>query len=79
MPRPWPRLKETHGTLGTHVGPDDVYLTLRGMRTLAVRLDRHAASAMKVATWLDSAARGRARPLPAAARPIPATPCGSAT
>jgi cystathionine beta-lyase len=48
----WSRLKETHGTLGMHVGPDDVYLTLRGMRTLAVRLDRHTASAVKVARWL---------------------------
>jgi cystathionine beta-lyase len=48
----WPRLRETHGTLGTHVGPDDVYLTLRGIRTLGVRLERHAASGLKVAEWL---------------------------
>jgi cystathionine beta-lyase len=49
----WPRLKETHGSLGMHVGPDDVYLTLRGMRTLGVRLERHAASAMTIARWLQ--------------------------
>ena len=49
----WPALKETYGTLGTHVGPDDAYLTLRGLRTLDVRLERHAASAMKIATWLQ--------------------------
>jgi cystathionine beta-lyase len=49
----WPRLKEAHGTLGMHVGPDDVYLTLRGMRTLAVRLERHTASAVKIARWLQ--------------------------
>lgn len=49
----WPRLKETHGMLGLHVGPDDVYLGLRGLRTLAVRLDRHARSALRIARWLS--------------------------
>lgn len=48
----WPRLKETHGALGMHVAPDDVYLVLRGLRTLAIRLERHQASAMKVASFL---------------------------
>jgi cysteine-S-conjugate beta-lyase len=64
----WPRLKETHGTLGTHVGPDDVYLTLRGLRTLAVRIARHAQSGIKVAEWLASrpeVARVLYPPLPA--------------
>lgn len=51
--RAWPRVKETHGNLGLTVGPDDVYLTLRGMRTLAVRLARHQESAMRVAGWLS--------------------------
>ena len=27
----WPVIKETSGALGTHVGPDDAYLTLRGL------------------------------------------------
>jgi cystathionine beta-lyase len=35
-----------------HVAPDDVFLGLRGLRTLAVRLERHYASALKVAEWL---------------------------
>ncbi len=48
----WPALKETHKFLGMHVAPDDVFLGLRGLRTLAVRLERHYASALKVATWL---------------------------
>ena len=48
----WPALKQAHGSLGLHVGPDDVYLTLRGLRTLDVRLARHAGSALAVATWL---------------------------
>ena len=48
----WPRLKEVHGSTGLHVGPDDVYLGLRGIRTLAIRLERHAQSAMTIARWL---------------------------
>jgi cysteine-S-conjugate beta-lyase len=38
---------------GLHVGPDDVYLGQRGLRTLAVRLDRHQDSALAVARWLE--------------------------
>jgi cystathionine beta-lyase len=33
-------------------GPEDVFLMLRGMRTLAVRLERHMASGLKIADWL---------------------------
>jgi len=40
--------------LGYAVGPDDVYLVTRGLRTLAVRLARHQESAMKVALWLQN-------------------------
>jgi cysteine-S-conjugate beta-lyase len=38
---------------GLHVGPDDVYLSQRGLRTLAVRLDRHQESGLAVARWLE--------------------------
>jgi cystathionine beta-lyase len=48
----WNQLKETHGTMGLHVAPDDIFLTLRGIRTLAVRLERHQTSALAVARWL---------------------------
>jgi cystathionine beta-lyase len=48
----WPKLEETFRHLGMHVGPDDVFLGLRGLRTLAVRLERHYASALKIAAWL---------------------------
>jgi cystathionine beta-lyase len=48
----WPRLKETVTTMGLCVGPDDMYLALRGLRTLGVRLDRHQQSALTVARWL---------------------------
>jgi cystathionine beta-lyase len=52
--RAWSRLKETHGNLGVHVGPDDIFLALRGLRTLAVRLERHMQSAAIVTDWLAS-------------------------
>jgi cystathionine beta-lyase/cystathionine gamma-synthase len=33
-------------------GPFDCYLTLRGIKTLAVRMDRHSANAVELANWL---------------------------
>jgi cystathionine beta-lyase len=48
----WPQLRETFTTLGLCAGPDDVYLALRGLRTMAVRLARHQESGLKVARWL---------------------------
>jgi len=33
-------------------GPFDAYLTLRGIKTLAVRMDRHSANAVELANWL---------------------------
>jgi cystathionine beta-lyase len=50
----WPRLRSTVIRLGMTVSPDDAALALRGLRTLAVRLDRHEASALKVANWLEA-------------------------
>jgi cystathionine beta-lyase len=47
----WPRLLETHGALGVYLGPDDVYLTLRGLRTMELRLRDQGAAALKVAHW----------------------------
>ena len=48
----WPRLKATTHRLGQYVSPDDCALALRGLRTMALRLRRHEASAIEVATWL---------------------------
>lgn len=45
-------IAKTHEDLGLCVGPEDVYLGLRGLRTLAVRLDRHQRSALELARWL---------------------------
>jgi cystathionine beta-lyase len=47
------RLKDTAFTMGLCVGPDDMNLGLRGIRTLAVRLARHHQSGLAVARWLE--------------------------
>jgi cystathionine gamma-synthase len=39
---------------GSVAGPFDAWLTLRGIKTLAVRMDRHSASALRVAQMLAS-------------------------
>ncbi len=46
-------LKTNVRLCGLCVGPDDVYLALRGLRTLAVRLERHYRSGLAVARWLE--------------------------
>jgi cysteine-S-conjugate beta-lyase len=48
-----PKLKETVYTMGLCVGPDDMYLALRGLRTMGVRLARHYESGLRVARWLE--------------------------
>ena len=48
-----PALKDTVYSMGLCVGPDDMYLALRGLRTLGVRLDRHFQSGLRVAGWLE--------------------------
>ena len=40
--------------LGVVVSPDDAALALRGLRTMAVRLERASASALELARWLAS-------------------------
>jgi cystathionine beta-lyase len=49
-----PAVEASFRALGYSVGPDDVYLGLRGLRTMHVRLQRHQENAMKVATWLET-------------------------
>jgi cystathionine beta-lyase len=48
-----PALKNTVYTMGLCVGPDDMYLALRGLRTMGVRLARHFESGLRVARWLE--------------------------
>lgn len=51
----WRILRDAAIQLGQVAGPDDCWLTLRGLRTMAVRLERQSLSALRVAEWL----RGR--------------------
>ena len=48
----WPLIAETIRLLGVCAGPDDVFLALRGLRSLAVRLAQHHRSALEMARWL---------------------------
>jgi cystathionine beta-lyase len=52
--RYYKKLLIAHGDLGINPGPEDVYLALRGMRTMGVRLERHMASGIRVAKWLEA-------------------------
>jgi cystathionine beta-lyase len=47
-----PELQQTTRQLGQCAGPDDVYLALRGLRTMAVRLPRHQETALALCRWL---------------------------
>ena len=50
----WPQFKAAYEEMGMFAGPDDMYLTLRGIHTLDVRLERHMKNAVIVAEWLRS-------------------------
>jgi len=47
------RVEATWGYLGHMPGPDDMYLALRGLRTMGARLDRHHESGLAIARWLE--------------------------
>jgi cystathionine beta-lyase len=49
----WPLISDAIRLLGVCVGPDDVFLALRGLRTLAVRLAHHQQAALAMAHWLQ--------------------------
>lgn len=48
------RLAFLQNAAGAVPGPMDCYLLLRGLKTLAVRMDRHCANAEAVARWLTT-------------------------
>ena len=52
----WAQVKKTTQYMGQTAGPDDIYLALRGLRTMGVRLQRHWASGLRVAQWLEQQA-----------------------
>ncbi len=47
------KISAMHHNLGSATSPDDCYLALRGLRTMATRLKRHEESANLVANWLE--------------------------
>lgn len=47
-------LKRCRDLLGQSLAPDDVYLGMRGMRTLGIRARHHQEQALKLADWLQS-------------------------
>lgn len=51
----WTRaVRQTCNRLGLAVSPDDAYLALRGLRSLALRLQRQSESALTIARWLET-------------------------
>ena len=47
------RLAFLQNAVGAIQGPFDSFLALRGLKTLALRMERHCASALKIAQWLE--------------------------
>src|SRR2546429_512156 len=47
------RLKFLQNAVGAIQGPFDSFLALRGLKTLALRMERHCGSALRIAEWLD--------------------------
>lgn len=42
-----------HNSIGAVLGPQDSWLLMRGMKTLALRMERHEFNSVKLAEWLD--------------------------
>lgn len=52
--RAWDLLSRASFTAGQTISADDAFLTLRGIRTLDVRLRQHGAQALHIAKWLEA-------------------------
>ncbi|WP_448211547.1 cystathionine beta-lyase [Colwellia sp. MEBiC06753] len=50
----WPQLRESSYTMGQCTSPDDLYLAMRGIRTLGVRMKQHETNALTIANWLGA-------------------------
>lgn len=47
------KLTYLQNAVGAIAGPFDSYLALRGLKTLAIRMERHSENAMEIAHWLE--------------------------
>jgi cystathionine beta-lyase len=52
-------MKEIHNSFGAILGPMDSWLVLRGIKTLAARMEQQQAGAERIARWLASHPRVR--------------------
>jgi cystathionine gamma-lyase len=48
------QLKFLQNAIGAISGPFDSFLALRGIKTLALRMERHSANGIKIARWLEA-------------------------
>jgi cystathionine gamma-lyase len=48
------QMRFLQNAVGGISGPFDSFLALRGLKTLAVRMERHCQNAMEIATWLEA-------------------------
>ena len=48
------RLRFLQNAVGAIQGPFDSFLALRGLKTLALRVERHCSNALKIARWLEA-------------------------
>ena len=52
-PETWRKVKVTAVQLGQCAGPDDLYLGIRGLRSMTARLQRHQEAGLAIARWLQ--------------------------
>jgi cystathionine gamma-lyase len=48
------KMKFLQNAVGAISGPFDSFLALRGLKTLALRMERHCSNALKIARWLEA-------------------------
>ena len=48
------RLRFLQNAVGAISGPFDSFLALRGLKTLALRMERHCGNALKIARWMEA-------------------------
>ena len=47
------KIKKQAEIMGQCTSPDDIYLAMRGLRTMEIRLEKSFASSVKVANWIS--------------------------
>ena len=55
------RLRFLQNAVGAIAGPFDSFLALRGLKTLALRMERHCSNALKIARWFEARGKDVAR------------------